>query len=501
MADDHGIYDIEIEKYAIAAALKYPEIIGEVSGLFGTTSPFYFPANAQIFDVIKSLDSENITPDPVLVANRVQKLNITLPNGIKCYDYLNSLNLISFSKESGVNYFRQLGVLVGRRKVYEQHKKAAIFAKKTTESSLGKIIAHTHELTNEQINLFLEDNEPRNLFEKAREVISDKVNNPGVQIGFQCGHKELDELYGGFRPKGLYCFGARAGESKSTLLLDLAHRICNIYNKDKNLKTLVLDTENEEDDTIIRAFANLTGVKYSDIEDGTFAANPNLRKKVFDTIEKGEKEYRIDFLKVGNMPAEELVGVIKRWYYKNHKNGESSVIIYDYLKLPEINENEGKEYVLMGKLADTFKKLAEQLNSVFLTAIQLNRSGDSRGKKSGTFNVNSSAVSISDRVIWYSSFLALFQKKTLDEISMDGVEWGTHKLTVLKARHQGKKAPGHFDFVQRTIDGKKEWCDNYLSFKVDNFSVTELGSVQTMIAQGKNKVNIETNSFEEEPAF
>lgn len=502
MGTDSVFYDIDLEKHALAALLKYPEIVPEIYGLLNKTEPFYFEAHQRYYEVIRSLISENVNPNAVLVSSKIKNLGINLPNGVKCFDYLNALSLLSCSKESGINFFQQLLSLSVKRDLYKNEIMATKFLKETKETKISKLISGLDEIHNSVVNYYYEDNEPRNLFSKAREVINEKVNNPGVQVGYETGHKEFDQLYGGVRPKGLYVFGARAGEGKSSFLLDLGHRICNIYNKKSKLPCLVLDTENEEDDTIIRAFANLTGVPYGDIEDGTFALNSKNKKKVYDTIERGEQEFQIDFLKVGNMPLEELVTVIKRWYHKNVKRGEPSVIIYDYLKVPEAMANENtKEYAAMGLLADALKKLAEELNSIVLSAIQLNRSGDSRGKKSGNFNSNSSAVAVSDRVLWYSTFMALFQKKTKDEITLDGVDGGSHKLTILKARFQGKKPPGHFDFVERTIDGAKQWVDNYISFEVSNFSVQETGSVQTIINLGKNKINVQTQDVQDTSVF
>ena len=95
---------------------------------------------------------------------------------------------------------------------------------------------------------------------------------------------------------------------------------------------------------------------------------------------------------------------------------------------------------------------------------------------------DSSAISLSDRLQWFASFVAIFRRKTTDEITEDGEEFGTHKLVPLKTRFQGRDAAGHHDLVRRRFqDGSEKWVNNYLNFSVENFGVTERGSLRNVV--------------------
>ena len=140
------------------------------------------------------------------------------------------------------------------------------------------------------------------------------------------------------------------------------------------------------------------------------------------------------------------------------------------------------EHQALGEKVDKFKRLSEELNAAFLTAIQMNRSGENFNRDSRSVVYDSSAIAQSDRLQWFASFVAIFCRKTLDEIADDGPEFGTHKLVPLKTRFQGKDAAGHHDIIRRTFDDQStRWVNNYLNFNVDNFSVEERGSLAHLV--------------------
>jgi hypothetical protein len=100
-----------------------------------------------------------------------------------------------------------------------------------------------------------------------------------------------------------------------------------------------------------------------------------------------------------------------------------------------------------------------ELNVPILTACQLNRSAENGVD-------DSSAISQSDRLQWYASFVAIFRRKSVEEIADDGPEFGSHKLIPLATRFQGKDSAGHHDLV-RIKEGKKvKYAQNFISFNI-----------------------------------
>ena len=131
-----------------------------------------------------------------------------------------------------------------------------------------------------------------------------------------------------------------------------------------------------------------------------------------------------------------------------------------------------------------------------ITAMQLNRSGEGR-----TIVDDSSAISLSDRLQWYASFVAIFRRKTLDEMAEDNEfdangnlihDRGTHKLIPTKTRFQGRQAAGHQDLVRRTLDdGRVTYENNCLYFSVRNFNVEERGSLRGLVSEEQEQFSVE----------
>ena len=127
--------------------------------------------------------------------------------------------------------------------------------------------------------------------------------------------------------------------------------------------------------------------------------------------------------------------------------------------------------------------------------MQLNRGGENQNRSGADVTDDSSVISLSDRLQWYASFVAIFRRKTLDEIALDTPRFGTHKLIPTKTRFQGKDAAGHQDIVRRPMeDGKERYVMNYLSFSVDNFKVDEQGSLLDIINHENASYEMEDGS-------
>ena len=118
----------------------------------------------------------------------------------------------------------------------------------------------------------------------------------------------------------------------------------------------------------------------------------------------------------------------------------------------------------------------------------MNRFGEA-GRNTNAVD-DSSAIALSDRLQWFASFVAIFRRKSLDELGQDGENFGTHKLVPLKTRFQGKDAAGHHDLVRRPLDdGSFTWTNNFLNFSVENFNVSEQGSLNDIIEAQRERHN------------
>jgi hypothetical protein len=92
--------------------------------------------------------------------------------------------------------------------------------------------------------------------------------------------------------------------------------------------------------------------------------------------------------------------------------------------------------------------------------------------------------------------VAIFRRKTPDEIGLEGEQYGSHKLIPLATRFQGRDAQGHQDLVRIPGGGRTTFSPNFINYNINNFSVSEHGTLETILAN--NAVNTELQDAEPE---
>ena len=102
-----------------------------------------------------------------------------------------------------------------------------------------------------------------------------------------------------------------------------------------------------------------------------------------------------------------------------HTN-EGSVVIENFAtKICNANPSWKMDGLIAQKI-DKLKRLSEEINCPIITAMQMNRSGENFNRKGAAVVDDSSAIALSDRLQWFASFVAIFRRKTVDEIAIDG---------------------------------------------------------------------------------
>lgn len=280
-------------------------------------------------------------------------------------------------------------------------------------------------------------------------------------------------MYGGIRPGNLYAWVSRPKHGKSTILNDLAIKTTSM---NPGCKALVLDTEMSTLDMKFRIASSITQIPVWYLETGNWKKSPNLYKLFQEKKSEILKiQNQVDHIQVSGKPIHEVVSIIKRWYFSKVGRGNQCVVIYDYIKLTGESDKNKQEYQLIGDKVNSLKELCSELDIPILTACQLNRSAENGVD-------DSSAISQSDRLQWFASFVGIFRRKTVEEIASDGEEFGSHKLIPLATRFQGKDSAGHHDLV-RIKEGKKvKYAQNYVSFDIQNFNVEEKGTLEDIVS-------------------
>jgi replicative DNA helicase len=389
--------------------------------------------------------------------------------------------------------FAELFDLRLRRDLAEKFSSAHKFIFENTDLKIGEVIAKTDAICNTPIKNYIESDGPIDIFEHLEEWTEERGENPVEEIGYEVPFPEFQKLYGGLRKGNIYAIVSRPGEGKSTFINELIFGACRLSNF--QISGLCLDTEMFTTDTAFRILSSLSGVPFYFIETGLWRKNVLFEKKIRSiwALQK-ENKYRYHHYHVRNKGIDEVSSFARRWVKKNAKNGEA-IIGYDYIKLTaeKIDKN-WAEHQAIGEKIDRLKTLGEELKIPIVSAMQINRTGETQNRKSSDLTDDSSIIALSDRLQWFASFVAIFRRKTLDEIEADGVEFGTHKLIKTKGRFQGKDAPGHHDKVKRSNGKKSVWVSNYINFDVDNFKICEKGSLNDIVAKERERNDIQKNS-------
>ena len=244
-------------------------------------------------------------------------------------------------------------------------------------------------------------------------------------------------------------------------------------------------------DIQLRMVSSLSDVPMWYLETGNWRRNEEMTKKVREAWLK-VKNYEYYHYHVGSKNIDQICSIIRRWYLSKVGRGNQALIAYDYVKLTgeKVGQN-WAEHQAIGDKIDKLKRISEEISCPVITAMQLNRTGENFNRNSSAVIDDSSAIALSDRLQWFASFVAIFRRKTVDELALDGQQFGTHKLVPTKTRFQGKEAAGHQDLVRRLdATGKQIWAQNFLNYNVQNFKIEERGSLETIAQRQREQYEL-----------
>jgi len=227
---------------------------------------------------------------------------------------------------------------------------------------------------------------------------------------------------------------------------------------------------------------------------GNWIRNQEMVEKMKKFKQTLQDHPSVDHIYVANKDIDQVISIIRRWYYSVVGKGNPCLIAYDYIKLTgEKLGNNVNETQLIGTKISKLKDLANDLSLPIITSMQLNRMAESSHNKNGD-EVDSGMISTSDRLSWFATFIGAFVKKSPISLMRDGVDYGTHKLVELHSRYQGRDAAGFNNLVSRTDEnGVEKYVNNYINFNIENFKVEERGTLRDIVAKEQMQLNQNAN--------
>ncbi len=505
------IYSYECEQQLLAGLIKYPEAYAEIA-TFISEDDFFSESslvNKTIFCVLRQALSAGEKIDEVVLAERVQSLGITFEDNLNIFDYIKALSMRKVSESSLVETSRELKKLTVKRGLCAAS--AEIIEKiKSLPNTIpyDEIIESADEIYNEKINLYQEGTDtPVNIFSEMEEVIELRGNNPVTEPGFMGPHKTINALYGSLlRPGNITVIVARSGVGKTQFCMDFCTKASSEYD---NAPVLHFDNgEMSKEEIMDRQCAAISGVPLHLVETGKWRqAGKETVNKMRAALAK-VKGMKFYYYNVGGMSVDNMINVVRRFYYAKVGRGNRMIFSFDYIKTTFEKFNTKTEWQVVGEMVDKFKRLVQK-EVVFegepmiamMTSVQSNRAGIVGNRNSDSVVDDESIVSLSDRITQFSSHLFSLRQKTLDELQSEPVDSGTHRLTCIKHRHLGPEVYRALNPVEMPDGTKRRNCIN---LEIANFNIEDKGDLKDLadsIVLGGVEINNQENNFFRAPEF
>lgn len=474
--------NIQLERTCLGGLINHPQTLVELDNLYD--KDFSNHVHKVIFSVLKQMVLKGDKIEKVVLAQKIIEIGIRFFEEIDIYTYIEDASFSQIQPKGILEISKELTKLRIKREIYENANAIQNYIKNSKDDSINKIIAQCDKIYNEKINTYESEEEPLDLFSEAENIINDRVKNP-IKPGILSPFPIFNEMFGGFRD-GISAICGRAKNNKSTVLLNVGF---GAILKDLNLSVLYLDTELKAYDHVFRSMAALSQIHTKFLEEGTWIKNKELAGRLNNSWKiSNQLKKKLYHQYVGNRSIEEISSIIRKWYLSKVGRGNPGLIIFDYIKIGnEKLSNYNNETQELGRKINTLNELSHKMSVPILSSMQLNRSAiiDQRDDEA--------AISMTDRLSWFANGVFIFRKKRTDEISEEGIEFGTHKLIPVVTRYQGNS--DLLDFVEISNDhGKRKWKQNFINFNFSNFLLEERGTLRDIIRHQRLQANLQTNT-------
>lgn len=489
------LYSLEIETSILATLIQYPETYIELSYI---NSSDFSRQNSSIFAVISNIIENKGKPDEIIVAERLKNLGITF-DGLDIGDFCMALKIRHVDKKN----INDLGKALKKKTLIRTiHNNAIKVQKEVLENedkSARELIGIADKYLGESlISISSEEREPKNLLEELPAIIEEMGNPENISEFINMPYKTWNDIIGPLRPGQIYCWAARQGAKKSTLLLDIARKIAPANPDKEDMAVLYVDTEMGLNDAVVRYVAGNIGCPSFLIDSRKWKFSKEWAPKINEEVKRiqGLKNKNIWFEPIGNMGISEMEKFVKRWKLTKCGRARSSLLIYDYLKLnnndkKEFSSKEGEHSQAYQKI-EIIKDLADWTNSPVLTALQQNRGGDIFSKTGPDDSANSN--SLSDRIGWLVAVLAILRSRTPDEILTDStatLKAPSNKMIFQKTRYLWEHGPEFLNYVKVKEGKDVRYVPNFMNFEISNFDTVDMGTYSDwLIKMGRNAVKV-----------
>lgn len=497
------IFDQKLEYHLLSGLLRKPDEYLKIQSFFSEADIYAEDSllRRSIFSLLKQAVEKGENINATILAQRLESIGVKFDEEVPVGEFVESLALRKVPEDAVYKTAIELKKLSERRKTIEAMGRAADKLKALPRSAS---ILEIQDIVDKEVNSVMSQvdsgvEEAVNIYDSMEEFIETDPEQSDELFG---PFERVNQIYGSLvNPGNIVTITSRSGVGKTSLAMEY----CSYIGAKHNIHVLHFDNgEMSLQELQQRQVAMHSGVPMHLLRKQKWRrAGPEIVakvRKVWDDIKKGKIKFF--YKSVAGMTADEMTAYAKKFYYSVVGRGNRMLISFDYIKTTSQLGGNLTEWQVVGEIVDKFKKFV-QSDILFekkpmigmFTSVQSNRSGITNNKSSDEIVDNESTVSLSDRIIQFSSHMFILRKKTMDEILEEGVEFGTHKFICIKARHLGDDVMGHLEPV-KVGDRLKQ---NFINLDFKNFLVEERGDLRDIVNKKAINPALEKSSSHHEP--
>lgn len=381
---------------------------------------------AGLFEIIKKLtvDGREINPINIVAeAEKRKSILAALGGSEKAFETIEILKSVPVDVEEYDIYINEIKKYSVAREILKQ-------SKNLEKKILNKVDVLTlDEVVNEPQKLFVDIttyNEENGIHmgEGLDLYVNTSKENIGVYPGFPSRWESITKTILSHQKGVLEVYFAPAYEGKSLFLLNEGDYLGN----ELLIPTLYIDTEMTQSQQQSRLLSIRTGIPYDDIKLKTALTDHYGKSKIEEQVNK-IKNGKLYWVGLDYFDKETIERVV-RYYIVKHG---IEVLIFDYIKLPEVKSglNETQQ---LGNLCIFLKNsIARKMNLNVISSAQADERERDR-------------VADSQRIKRFVDILACWGKKLSEEMKAENYKNGRYALEFMKNRESFKLPRLNFDF-------------------------------------------------------
>jgi replicative DNA helicase len=328
---------------------------------------FYTVAHQTIFAAIRDLSDAGEPVDIITTKGRLEKLGTLADAG--GLEYLNSLPDKAPSGWNAPYYADQL------RELFIKRRAIAACVKVSEHAYNGATTAELLETVERELNGIAFENAPvepdmRALVQGCIDDIEQAHASKGKPQGLTTGLCDLDRLTHGLRPGQLFIIGARPGEGKTSLAVNIAEHVALDCKKPVGLFSLEMTAK----ELTLRLISSRSAVPLDRLLSG-------------DLIEEHFRQMTLANSAIAKAPlhiADEdgiTIGQLRAKARRMHRKHNLALLVVDYLQLVRPSRPNSSRNVEVSEISSSLKALGKELRVPMIVLSQLNRDSDTDNRE------------------------------------------------------------------------------------------------------------------------